>query len=42
MSSSTAAVTLPDDPKTRGDFVLPEQVEGREALVRGDHDRHPS
>jgi len=40
MSSSTAAVTLPDDPKTRGDFVLPEQVEGREALVRGDHDFH--
>lgn len=40
MSTSTAAVTLPNDPKLRGDVVLPEPLEGRELLVRGDHDFH--
>jgi Ni/Fe-hydrogenase subunit HybB-like protein len=41
MSTATATdVTLPDDIKLRGDVVLPDPVEGREALVRGPHDFH--
>jgi len=40
MATATAAVTLPDDPKLRGDVVLPDPVSGREALVRGTHDFH--
>jgi Ni/Fe-hydrogenase subunit HybB-like protein len=35
-----ATVALPDDPNVRGDIVLPEVVEGREALIRGPHDFH--
>ena len=34
------ADTLPDDPKLRGDVVLPDPTHGREALVRGTHDFH--
>ena len=37
MSTSTAPHDhlLPKDPVTRGDFVLPDPIEGREGLVRG-------
>jgi molybdopterin-containing oxidoreductase family membrane subunit len=38
--STSAAVALPDDPKTRGDVALVEPIAGREALVRGSHTFH--
>jgi Ni/Fe-hydrogenase subunit HybB-like protein len=38
--STPAAVTLPNDPKIRGDINIPEPVAGREALVRGEYDFH--
>ena len=39
MSTATAE-TLPNDPNLRGDVVISEPTEGREALVRGEHDFH--
>ncbi len=38
--STLAAETLPNDPNTRGDIVIAEPTEGREPLVRGEHDFH--
>ncbi|MBI4816001.1 MAG: polysulfide reductase NrfD [Deltaproteobacteria bacterium] len=37
---TSAAHSLPDDPRVRGDIVLEEPVVGREQLVRGPHDFH--
>ncbi len=38
--ATSAAVTLPDDPKIRGDIALPDPIAGREPLVRGTYDFH--
>jgi len=37
---TVAEKSLPTDPNIRGDVSLPDPVEGRETLIRGDHDFH--
>ncbi|MBI1949521.1 MAG: polysulfide reductase NrfD [Deltaproteobacteria bacterium] len=39
-TAPSTSIALPDDPNVRGDIVLEDPIEGREALVRGDRDFH--
>jgi Ni/Fe-hydrogenase subunit HybB-like protein len=40
MANASTAVTLPNDPDLRGDVVIPEPTDQREALVRGTYSFH--